>query len=291
MKAKNHRLAVGAVAMAALVFLTAGCHGWGGPRKTEKSSSVVDYLYPRQQEPLVTPGVPVLRLPLRVGLAFVPSGGPRGSQARHDFSEQQKNELLARVADQFREHKFIQSIEIIPTTYLRPGGGFENLDQVRSLLGLDVVALVAYDQLQFTDQNKLSLAYWTIVGAYLIKGNRNDTHTLLEAVVYDIPSRKLLFRAPGANQIGASSTVVEVDQRLRQDSTRSFDLAANDLIANLKKELAAFQERVKSAPAGSELARIEHRPGYTGGGTTGPLAALLLLLVLAAARRAGRGEN
>lgn len=287
MKTNNYRRLLGAVVLAAIVGVTAGCHGWGGPRKTERSSSVVDYLYPREAQPLVTPGVPVLRLPLRVGLAFVPAGGARGYQARADFSEQQKNDLLERVAAQFRDQKFIQSIEIIPTTYLRPGGGFENLDQVRSLLGLDVVALVAYDQLQFTDQNKLSLAYWTIVGAYFIRGNKNDTHTLLEAVVYDIPSRKLLFRAPGANQVGANSTVIEVDQRLRDDSGRSFALAADDLIANLKRELAAFQERVKSAPAGSEVARIEHRPGYTGGGALGP-ALLLALLGLAGAGWIGR---
>jgi rhombotail lipoprotein len=252
------------------VLCLAGCTGFDGrgPRKTERSSSIVDYLYPKQTEPLITPGVPVLRLPLRVGLAFVPPSSGRGGYSTAEFSEQKKTVLLQRVADEFKANQFIQSIEVIPTTYLRSAGGFENLDQVRRLLGLDVVALVAFDQIQFTAENKLSLAYWTIVGAYFFKGNKNDTQTLLEAVVYDIPSRKLLFRAPGASQLQDSSTIVEVRDRLRQASAAGFDQATDDLIKNLKTELASFRERVKNAPTGSEVARIEHRPGYTGGGAT-----------------------
>lgn len=282
MKQHLHRLiragAPGA-GLAAAVLLLSACAAFNlsGPRKTEKSSSVVDFLYPKQAEPLVTPGVPVLRLPLRVGLAFVPAGPGRGWSG--DFSEAQKGELLKRVGAEFRNSAFIQSIDAVPTTYLRAGGGFENLDQVRGLLGLDVIVLVAYDQLQFTDQNKLSLAYWTIVGAYLFHGNKNDTQTLLEAVVYDIPSRKLLFRAPGTHQLKATSTGVEVRDRLRRDSVESFDKAADDLITNLKLELAAFQERIKNAP---EEVRIEHRPGYKGSGASGAwMAGMLALLGLA----------
>ena len=40
-----------------LVLLVTACVGLRGPRKTEKSSSVVDFLYPQQTEPLITPGV------------------------------------------------------------------------------------------------------------------------------------------------------------------------------------------------------------------------------------------
>lgn len=259
MKISRWRPALCVSAAAALVWLMTACSSWNlhGPRKTEKSSSVVEFLYPRQTEPLVAPAVPVLRLPLRVGVAFVPTTGGRSG----DFSEAQKAELLRRVADEFKANPFIQSIDVIPTSYLRPGGGFENLDQVRGLLGIDVVALLAFDQIQFTDQNKLSLAYWTIVGAYLFHGNKNDTHTLMEAVVYDIPSRKLLFRAPGASQITASSTGVEMRDRLRRDSAASFDRATDDLIKNLQTELVAFKERIKNAPG---EATIEHKPGYAG---------------------------
>jgi len=260
-------------ALVLVLFVTA-CVGINGPRKTEKSSSVVEFLYPAQAEPLITPGVPVLHLPLHVGLAFVPV--PAGRNWAGDFTEMQKNNLLRRVAEEFKANQFIASIDVIPTTYLRPGGGFDNLDRVKALLGLDVVVLVAYDQVQFTDQNKLSLAYWTIVGAYIFNGNKNDTDTLLEAVVYDIPSRKLLFRAPGSNRMKATSTGIEVRENLRKDSAASFDRAADDLIANLKTELAVFRERVKQTPG---EVRIEHRAGYTGGGAIGWwLAGVLAIL-------------
>jgi rhombotail lipoprotein len=62
----------------------------------------------------------VLRLPLRVGIAFVPGVS--------DISEQQKTLLLTRVAAEFKGLDYIQSIEIVPSTYLRTGGGFENLN-------------------------------------------------------------------------------------------------------------------------------------------------------------------
>lgn len=258
-----------------LVMSITGCSGYFGPSKTERSSSVVGFLYPDQTQPLITPAVPVLRLPLKVGLAFVPGRQGNGT----DFSEALKSELLKKVAAEFKAYPFVESIEVIPTSYLRPGGGFENLDQVRGLLGVDVMVLLAYDQLQFTDENKLSLAYWTIVGAYLFHGNKNDTHTLLEAVVYDIPSRKLLFRAPGANLTQANTTLVGLNDRLREDSAKGFETAAVDLTKNLKAELEAFRERVKKAP---EEVRIEHKPGYSGGGSLGAwFAGVLALLALA----------
>ncbi len=249
------------VLIATLAGLT-GCGLYFSPRKTERSSSTVNFLYPDQSEPLITPSIPVLRLPLRVGLAFVPSA----NIGEADFSEAQKSELLKKVAAEFKAYPFVESIQVLPTSYLRRGGGFQNLDQVRGLMGIDVIALLAYDQVQFTDENKLSLAYWTIVGAYFFHGNKNDTHTLMEAVVYDIPSRTLLFRAPGADLTHANTSLIGLRDKLREDSAKSFGLAATDLTKNLKTELESFRERVKNAPAGSEVARIEHKPGYTGGG-------------------------
>lgn len=240
-------------------------------RKTERSSSVVAFLYPDAKNPLAPTSIPVLRLPLRVGIAFVPAGGANGRGGYYrspgDLSELQKNTLLQRVAVEFKGRDYIESIEIVPTTYLRTGGGFDNLEQVRRMLNFDVVALVAYDQIQFTNENFLSLAYWTIVGAYVFHGNKNDTQTLMEAAVYDIPSRNLLFRAPGGSQLQAGTTLIEVDRRLREDSSKSFELATDDLIKNLKVQLEEFRTRVRQAP--NTVAKIEHKPGYKGGGALG----------------------
>lgn len=269
-----------AALLGGLLFILAGCTGFiDGARKADRSSSVVSFLYPGESNPLPPTDIPVLRLPLRVGVAFVPSGQGQNHWVSNGVSEMQKATLMERIAKEFRAKEYIHSIELIPSTYLRPGGGFANLDQVSSLLGVDVIALVAYDQVQFTNENSLSLAYWTIVGAYVFKGNKNDTHTLMEAAVYDIRSRHLLFRAPGASQLQGTSTMVGVNEQLRTSSAAGFDQATDDLIKNLQHQLELFRERAKRAP---ETVKIEHRPGYTGGGSAGGwFAAAFLALGLA----------
>jgi rhombotail lipoprotein len=281
MRAMKFHRALGlsaAVALAGATFFLAGCSSlFDGPRKADRSSSVVQFLYPGESNPLPPTDIPVLRLPLRVGVAFVPT--PSGNQwSDTGVTEMQKAALMERIAKEFRSKEFIQSIELIPSSYLRPGGGFTNLDQLTSLLGIDVIALVAYDQVQFSNENRLSLAYWTIVGAYIFKGNKNDTHTLMEAAVYDIRSRHLLFRAPGASQVHSTSTMVAAPQELRAASSSGFDQATDDLIKNLQVQLELFRERAKRAP---ETVKIEHRPGYTGGGASGAwFAAAILVLGL-----------
>jgi rhombotail lipoprotein len=260
-----------------LAALAGGCLLPESRRKTERSSSVVAYLYPNQSNPVPPKEIPVLRLPLRVGIAFVPSGlGRAGGSYRGpgDVSETQKTTVLQRVAAEFKGLEYIESIEVVPSTYLRPAGGFENLGQLRRMLNFDVVALVAYDQVQFTDSNFLSLAYWTIVGAYVFHGNKNDTQTLLETAVYDIRSRHLLFRAPGVSEVKGGAAIVYVGEKLREDASKGFDAATNDLIKNLKTQLEEFRTRVKTAP--NTVARIEHKPGYRGGGDLGGLFAAAL---------------
>jgi len=86
----NFAVVAGTVLLAAF----AGCL-YSGRSHTQRSSSVVAYLYPNQANPLPPTSIPVLRLPLRVGIAFVPS-----DQGRSALSELQKNALLQRVADQ-----------------------------------------------------------------------------------------------------------------------------------------------------------------------------------------------
>lgn len=258
-----------------VALLLAGCTYWPGQR-AHRSSSLVSFLYPAESQPLVTPSTPELALPLRVGVAFVPSAAPEVA----GFTALQKQRLLERIAADFRALPFVQAIEVVPESYLRPAGGFANLDQLGGLLGLDVVVLIGYDQVQFTEDNDYAFAYWTIVGAYCVKGSRNDTHTLMEASVYDIRSRALLFRAPGAAQTKDAVALVNVDRRLRADSERGFTDATADLLANLHRELDAFGQRVKEGKAD---AKVVHRPGYTGAGALDATGAAVLLVTLAAA--------
>lgn len=270
-----------ALAVAAAVTLLNGCYSGPRVRRADRTSSIVDYLYPGANRPIAPASLPVLKLPLRVGVAFVPTSdraSPGAYAPPSAISEMRKAELLRRVAQAFEGRDYIASIEIVPSSYLRPGGGFQNVDQLQRLLNLDVIALVSYDQLQFTDEKRASLAYWTIIGAYFIQGNKNDTQTLMEAAVYDIASRQLLFRAPGVGRVTGSSTLLQVDEKLRGDAGAGLQLATDDMIANLKTQLDGFRARLKTTP--DAVAKIEHRAGYTGGGSSEPWWALGLIGVL-----------
>jgi rhombotail lipoprotein len=228
-------------------------------------SSLVQYLYPRKADHVDTVATPVLTLPLRVGVAFVPEQKEPGqSHDRTDaLSEQQKMKLLKQVSDEFRKYPFVKTIQVIPSAYLRPAGGFENVDQLRSMFGIDVIALVSYDQLQHSSENEFSFAYLTIVGAYLVPGQDHRTHTMVDAVVYDIRSRKLLFRAPGLSVVDVRATPVNAQKELRDDSFEGFHYASTNLITNLEYELASFCTRIKDSP---EEVKIVRSPGYVGGG-------------------------
>lgn len=253
---------------------------------TRNATSIVDYLYPNTREPVISPSIPVLTLPTRVGIAFVPGaraqesgtvfGGMRRGPQGGALTEAKRVAVMQEVANHFKKYPFVKDIEIIPSAYLTPKGGFANLDQIRTMYGLDVIALVSFDQTQFTDEGVLSLAYWTIVGAYVVKAQKNDTHTMLDAVVYDIPSRKMLFRAPGTSHIKGSATLINLSEQLRKDSEVGFNDATRQMIVNLDQQLVAFRERVKERPAEYTVVQTQGTRG--GGALDGLMLALLAVL-------------
>jgi rhombotail lipoprotein len=247
------------LALLAAALASTGCASLYNANRHE-SSSVVRFLYPDKQI-VVTPSTPTLRLPLRVGVAFVPPShhGPSNRYREPALSEAARTRLIRKVTDEFKKLPYVQGIEIIPATYLREDGGFDNLDQLKSMLGVDVIALLAYDQRQVTTDTPFTLGYWTIVGAYIVPAQKNDTSTLIETVVYDIASRRLLFRAAGTSLVKHRSTIVGVDDRLAGDAVQGYDKAAADMTQNLHDELAAFKERIKEAP---DEIKLEARPGY-----------------------------
>lgn len=271
-----------------LLLLLAGCSG-----KRHYASNLMGYLYPDQQK-TVAQGQPVLKLPIRVGIAFVPDSSGVGNEPfsswsghqgpYHALSENERMALMEQVATEFRSYDFIDEIELIPTAYLTPGGGFDNLQQIRTMYGIDVIALVSYDQVQHTDEGVLSLSYWTIVGAYVIKGEKNSTNTLIDAAVFHIPSQTLLFRAPGKSFIKGSATPVNLNEQLRNDAAAGFTDATRDMIINLKIQLEHFQEKVKQQP---EKYQIETRPGYSGRSYGSSLDGGFAIMLLAGIALAG----
>jgi rhombotail lipoprotein len=166
------------------------------------AGSIVDFLYPKASSaPALAPTVTELHLPVRVGIAFVP-GSNRGTT----MSEQEKHQMLERVKAAFSSHAFIGKIEVIPSSYLRAGGGFENLDQVSRMFDVDVVALLSYDQVRFNDTNAAAPSCTgPVVGAY---HDPRRPATMCRPCsmpsVFDVKSRKLLFRAPGTSQVKGS---------------------------------------------------------------------------------------
>jgi rhombotail lipoprotein len=251
--------------LAALAALAAGCTTWG-MHERHRANSLYNYLYSGKPGHVDAESIPVLALPLRVGIAFVPADSFRGDggyfpSVDATLSENEKMDLMQHISAQFKSYPFVKSMELIPTAYLTPKGGFANLEQIRTMYGVDVMVLLSYDQVQFTDQGMLSLSYWTIVGAYFIQGEKNDTQTMLDGAVYDIASHKLLFRAPGVSKVKGSATYVNLSQQLRKDSEQGFQEAATNLVASLKVQLEEFQQRVKSAPAEFKVVK---QPGYTG---------------------------
>jgi rhombotail lipoprotein len=254
-----------------VVAALAGCASMFGARSVRHEGSLVGYLYPDAAEaPAMQPTVTQLRPPVRVGIGFVPGRG------RDSLAEIEKTRLLERVRDSFRQYSYIGEIEIIPSSYMAPRGGWNNLDQVARMFNVEVVALLSYDQISFNDTNGLAVLYWTIVGAYVVKGDRYDVQTLVDAAVFDVRSRKLLFRAPGTSQVKGSSTMARYSEESRNAQANGFRLAVDELIPQLQTELASFKERIRNDPH----YRVVNKDGYRGGGSLGWVAAVLAIVAL-----------
>jgi rhombotail lipoprotein len=252
------------ISLLSLTLLFAGCTSFWqattGNTRRGVSSSLVEYLYPSGEEPPpFNESVPQLNVPLRVGLAFVPSTNQEGVPV---LSESTKSELLQNVRSQFLDRDYIAEIEIVPETYMRTGQGFTSLQQVSRIYNLDVMALVSYDQVVSTEDTTASFLYWTIIGAYVIEGSKNEVQTFVDTAVFDISTRRLLFRAPGSDTYTSKSTLVGAAEELRETRTASFSQAMNDMSGNLSIELDKFEIRIKEDPT---VAQVTPREGYGGG--------------------------
>jgi len=197
---------------------------------------------------------PTITVPLKVGFAFAPS-----LDYGQGFPEKERMSLMQKIASQFKEYKFVESIELIPSLYLEEGGGFSNLDKLRQLFDIDVIMLLSYDQSQFQDTGAWSITYWTIIGAYIVQGEKNDTHTLMDAALFHIPSRKMLFRASGTNHIKNRSTPINLAEEAREDSLNGFHQSSIDLTKNLQVKLYYFRKAIRN-PSGKF--KLKLKPGY-----------------------------
>ncbi|MDP2008054.1 MAG: rhombotarget lipoprotein [Rubrivivax sp.] len=240
----------------------AACASMEGDTKQRQVASMLSYLFPGKEAPAASSEVAVIHVPFRIGVAFVPDNG--GAEFR--LSENDRLRLAGQVRDAFRNYPFIRSIEAVPSLYLEQGGGFENLDRIGQLLRLDVIALISYDQVQFSGANRWSFLYWTGIGAYLVEGDKYDVMTAVETAVFDIKSRRLLMRAAGTSTIKGEATWVGFAERSRTARTDSFEASVKQMIEQLHGAVQGFRERAPKDPN----IRLVLPPGYNPAATTRP---------------------
>jgi len=287
------------------VVLLSGCANLGcWPNcgsHTRNSSSLVEFLYPHGAAPPQQNVIPQLRIPLRVGLAFLPStegAATGGLDAAH------QEELLQRIKARFSSRPFVAEIVMIPAPardyYLRGHDGFQGLEGVQRLYGVDVMALVSYDQVVHTDENNWSLGYLTIVGAYVLKGSRHDVSTLVDLAVVDPVSHSLVLRAGGTSTGHGNTTFIDADRKTRAAAAEGYDAATEQMIEHFDTALTKFEADVRS---GKAAVKVVHKNPADGGGSGGGRGAggggggalswpfILILLALVTFRRAVRLER
>ena len=232
------------------VALLAGC---ASQSEIRRRSDLMSYLYPRaSRAPVPEPGSARMQLPLRMGIAFVPSSDshptmhmPGLPAPRFDMpavSRQDEAALLDIVRKTFAGRDWVQSIVIIPSTYLTPQGGFNNLDQVARMYGVDVIALASIDQIQYVNQSQI--AYLSIIGSFLLPLDRNETRTLIDVAVFHVPSRTFLLRAPGSSSVKGHSNAIDEPKNLRDRAAQGLKAATNDLSKNLDAEVSEFKAAI-----------------------------------------------
>ena len=258
--------------------LFSGCAMFQPIQHQGVSSSLVDYLYPDGNIPAnLVEDKPMLELPLRIGLAFIP---PSRSPIRSEISDKQKNELLEQVKTQFEGYNFIEHITVIPDNYLKHKRGFTTVEQIARLYGVDIIALVSYDQVLFTKNNISSLTYLTVASAFIFPGDEQRVDTFVDTAVFDVRTRKLLFRAPGIDSKKDISRLFAVESERIRIKQESFASAISHMSGNLDIELNKFKERVKQG----QIVKVKVRNGYSkaqyGGGAFDGIVLLGLALLL-----------
>jgi rhombotail lipoprotein len=288
MKSKVLVITTFALLSSGCAALFQGGHG-NGHRAT---TPLVDFLYGRHEVP-PTDAMVELQLPIRVGVSFLPSGS---TYTNDGPAAAEREQVLAKIRDHFEALPYVSEIVVVPDYYLSPGrgDGFTQLEQLARLHRLDLFALVSYDQVTRGSVNNRSIAYLTIVGSYFVRGDRHETHTLLDLAVVDPQTRSLVMRAGGTSGLAGNTTAVDADRHATAQKSRGFEQAGTALIGNLQRELSAFEQRVREGTAPVRVVKRE-RPAGGGGGSMDAtlLAALVVCLVFRfrAGARASRGTR
>lgn len=262
-----------------IVVLLAGC---AIDRQIHRRSNLMSYLYPDGGSPQQAGGNLRLQLPLRIGIAFIPANARAYSPQYTLMPPDGEKRLIDIVRKSFAGRDWVREIVTIPSSYLEPHGGFENLSQIAQLMNVDLIALVSVDQLQASNAPgwPASLLYVSIVGEYVLPLDRSQTRTLIDMAVFHVPSRAFLLRAPGVSAITGNSTPIDAEAKLRERSLRGFELAMADLSKNLDTEVVQFKASIASGERKNIDIYTAKGESVRGGGAFGGFEALVSLLML-----------
>jgi rhombotail lipoprotein len=288
-RGSRRRLACLIATLLALPLVVSSC-GWldplatSGNHRQQATTPLVDYLYGNADPPRIESTVE-LPIPITVGLTFLPTARGAGPTAV------ERDAVLQSIRERFGKLSYVRDIVIVPNYYLgsRHGNGFEELQRIAQLQRLDVIALVSYDQLSQTTENKRSLAYLTIAGAFFVRGNEQATHTLLDLAIVEPHSRALMLRAGGTSSLHQSSTAIDLEARRIRQQADGFAQATKALNDNFARELAEFETRIREGRAPVRIAAAERG----GSGALDALQLWFLAIVMLLGARAGlpRGSN
>jgi rhombotail lipoprotein len=217
--------------------------GCNKPSTNAQQSGLMNYLSPSDSQSKDTQILSTsvgLRYPFSLGIAMVPASLNNGPMTRAISPETEDSVLKAAKAS-LKDVPWLSEIKLVPSNYLKSGGGFTNLAQVARMCGVDAVALVSLDQIQYRDPKWYSFTYYSVLGAYVMKGDKDDTRTVIDAAVFNVGARSILFRASGQSVLKGSSTWFNRDEAMRLNADQGIRLAMADLSLNLTKEAAAFK--------------------------------------------------
>jgi rhombotail lipoprotein len=277
---RRHKKKLRLLAAASLALMLSGCGILSGneclfrcQEQRASSTPLVQFLYGSDQRVPKRDEMVTLQLPIRVGLAFLPT---RSGNPDEGPTPTEREKILGSIRSSFSNLPYVSEIVPIPAYYfdLSRADGMRQLEQLARLQRLDLVALVSYDQRTQVSENRRSLAYLTIVGALVVKGNHNETQTIIDMAVVEPMGRSLVMRAGGISSSANTVTAIDQPGALRKQQRLGFDQATDALIANFRTELTDFESRVR---AGTADVRVVRQPRGGGSGAVDPALLGMLL--------------
>jgi rhombotail lipoprotein len=249
---------------------------------THATTPLVQFLYGKDAVPVTDASVE-LKLPIRVGLSFLPSQDTRATAIP---TAAQRAEILQAIREKFRALPYVTEIVIVPDYYLdgRRGNGFEQMQQLSRMYHLDLYALASYDIVASNVTNKSSFTYLTIVGAFFVHGNDQEIQSMVDLAVIEPQNRQLVLRAGGVSYVKGKSAAVDLEKHENWRVQRGFEEAGAALMVNFETELRGFEARVREGTAPIKVVRQAKNGG---GGALDPLwlGLLAVLLIYAVSRR------